>query len=32
MSIAEQIRADIEARIGSGEWQPGFRIPFEHEL
>ncbi len=32
MSIAERIRADIEARIGSGEWQPGFRIPFEHEL
>lgn len=32
MSIAERIGADIEARIASGEWQPGFRIPFEHEL
>jgi GntR family histidine utilization transcriptional repressor len=32
MTIAERIRADIEARIASGEWQPGHRIPFEHEL
>lgn len=32
MSIAARIMADIEAKIGSGEWQPGFRIPFEHEL
>ena len=32
MSIAERIGADIEARIASGEWQPGYRIPFEHEL
>lgn len=32
MNIAENIRNDIEARIASGEWRPGFRIPFEHEL
>jgi GntR family transcriptional regulator, histidine utilization repressor len=27
-----RIRADVEARILSGEWPPGHRIPFEHEL
>ena len=32
MTIAERIRSDIEARIASGEWPPGHRIPFEHEL
>lgn len=32
MTIAERIRSEIEARIASGEWGPGFRIPFEHEL
>ncbi len=32
MSIAEQIRGDIEARILSGEWRPGVRIPIETEL
>lgn len=32
MTIADQIRRDIEARIASGEWRPGTRIPFEHEL
>ncbi len=32
MTIAERIRGEIEARIASGEWQPGHRIPFEHEL
>src|SRR3546814_16999838 len=26
------VRADIEARIRSGAWPPGHRIPFEHEL
>ena len=26
------IRTEIEARIRSGEWAPGMRIPFEHEL
>lgn len=32
MKIAERIGGEIEARIASGEWQPGHRIPFEHEL
>lgn len=32
MTIAERIGAEIEARIASGEWKPGHRIPFEHEL
>ncbi len=32
MTIADRIRRDIETRIASGEWTPGFRIPFEHEL
>jgi GntR family histidine utilization transcriptional repressor len=27
-----EIRRDLEARILSGEWPPGFRIPSEHEL
>jgi GntR family histidine utilization transcriptional repressor len=27
-----RIRADVEARIVSGEWPPGHRIPYEHEL
>ena len=32
MTIAERISSEIEARIASGEWAPGHRIPFEHEL
>ena len=32
MTIDQRIRAEIEARIQSGEWRPGDRIPFEHEL
>lgn len=32
MTIAVRIGQDIEARIASGEWPPGHRIPFEHEL
>ncbi len=32
MTIAERIRIDIESRIASGAWPPGYRIPFEHEL
>ena len=32
MSLDARIRADIEARIRSGAWRPGHRIPFEHEL
>jgi len=31
-SLHERILGDIEARILSGEWAPGMRIPFEHEL
>ena len=31
-SLHQRIRADIEARILSGEWAPGHRLPFEHEL
>lgn len=31
-SLHQRIRADIEQRILSGEWGPGHRIPFEHEL
>jgi len=30
--LHRRIRADIEERIMSGEWPPGHRIPFEHEL
>lgn len=32
MSLERRIRAEIEDRIRSGEWRPGHRIPFEHEL
>ncbi len=32
MSIEARIRGEIEGRIRSGEWAPGTRIPFEHEL
>ena len=28
----KQIRPDIERRILTGEWPPGHRIPFEHQL
>lgn len=31
-SLHDQIVADIEARIRRGEWPPGRRIPYEHEL
>ena len=31
-SLHSQILSDIERRILSGEWPPGHRIPFEHEL
>jgi GntR family histidine utilization transcriptional repressor len=30
--LHQRIRCDIERRIVSGEWNPGYRIPFEHEL
>lgn len=32
MTTEAMIRSDVEARIRSGEWAPGYRIPFEHEL
>jgi GntR family histidine utilization transcriptional repressor len=32
VSLHERILGDIESRILSGEWPPGARIPFEHEL
>jgi GntR family histidine utilization transcriptional repressor len=31
-SLHERIMADVKGRILSGEWAPGHRIPFEHEL
>lgn len=31
-SLHQRILADISERILSGEWAPGHRIPFEHEL
>ncbi|MEG3179704.1 UTRA domain-containing protein [Sphingomonas sp. LT1P40] len=32
MSVEARIRGDIEQRIRSGEWAPGTKVPFEHEL
>jgi GntR family histidine utilization transcriptional repressor len=31
-TLYKQIRLDIERHILTGEWPPGHRIPFEHEL
>lgn len=31
-NLHDRIRGDIEARIMSGAWGPGHRIPYEHEL
>lgn len=31
-SLHQRILSDIRGRILAGEWQPGHRIPFEHEL
>ena len=31
-TLYKQIRRDIERRILTGEWPPGYRIPFEHQL
>lgn len=31
-SLYQRILNDIRGKIVSGEWEPGFRIPFEHEL
>jgi GntR family transcriptional regulator, histidine utilization repressor len=30
--LHQRIRADVEQKILSGLWPPGFRLPFEHEL
>jgi GntR family histidine utilization transcriptional repressor len=30
--LHQRIRSDLEAKILSGHWAPGRRIPFEHEL
>lgn len=32
VALYQRIRSDIESRILSGEWPPGHRVPFEHEL
>jgi GntR family histidine utilization transcriptional repressor len=32
LTLNQRIRGDIESRILSGEWPPGHRVPFEHEL
>ncbi|MBS7544417.1 histidine utilization repressor [Ancylobacter oerskovii] len=32
VTLHQRIRADLEGKILSGEWKPGHRIPFEHEL
>jgi len=31
-ALYQRIRNDLEARIMSGVWPPGHRVPFEHEL
>lgn len=31
-ALHERIRTDVEAKILSGSWPAGYRIPFEHEL
>lgn len=31
-SLHRRILEDVEGKILSGEWPPGYRIPFEHEL
>ena len=32
LPLHHRIRAEIEEKIVSGAWPPGFRLPFEHEL
>lgn len=32
VALYQRIRSDIEGRIMSGEWPPGHRLPYEHEL
>ncbi|KIZ47665.1 MULTISPECIES: histidine utilization repressor [Rhodopseudomonas] len=31
-ALYQRIRCDLEAKITSGDWPPGHRVPFEHEL
>jgi GntR family transcriptional regulator, histidine utilization repressor len=31
-ALYQRIRNDLEASITSGDWPPGHRVPFEHEL
>src|SRR5580698_10844988 len=31
-TLYQRIRSDLEAKITSGAWPPGHRVPFEHEL
>lgn len=32
VALHRRIRSDLEDRILSGDWPPGYRIPYEHEL
>ncbi|HXV31418.1 MAG TPA: histidine utilization repressor [Sinorhizobium sp.] len=32
MSLHQKILSEVEGHILSGDWPPGYRIPFEHEL
>lgn len=32
IALYQRIRNDLESRILSGDWPPGHRVPFEHEL
>ncbi|MCZ4094285.1 histidine utilization repressor [Sinorhizobium psoraleae] len=32
LSLHQRILSDVEGHIMSGDWPPGYRIPFEHEL
>lgn len=31
-TLYQRIRSDLEGKIMSGQWPPGHRVPFEHEL
>lgn len=31
-ALYQRIRSDLETKITSGDWPPGHRVPFEHEL
>ena len=32
LSLHDRIKQDIETKVMSGVWSPGYRIPYEHEL